>query len=232
MKRKLLLLLMGITLSLTGCNSSVSQEVYYVKVVELAELEEAYDAKVNELELLQADYEAKVKELETAQKDILDLQSKFNMEHTQLIKSQAELDAITNSNTKIEDESLRLFEDIYVPYANREKPFTFESVKTLADSCEYETEIVSATNDTNASIKISTTNGDYVYFAFSPINGINMITIVSFYQASSNSEVSLSNYSSDGSALYDTYDIHIIGDQLKDVNGIDDQRNFLFKNKP
>lgn len=61
-----------------------------------------------------------------------------------------------------------------------------------------------------------------------PINGIETIMTVSFYQSSNKSEVSLSNYSTDGSVKYDTYNTHIIGDSENTVNTVDEQKKFLF----
>jgi len=231
MKKKFYLLLIGTTLSLTGCGSSVSFEDYSTKVEELEILQENYDSKVNELEVLQANYDTNLKELTAAQKEIKDLQNKYEKEHEKLVNLQTELDSMSNAKTEPDEqqESIQFFEEVYLPYANREKPFIYEAVKTFANSCEYETEIVGATEDTNASITITSPNGDYVNFIFSPINDIDMIMIVSFYHASTNSEVSLSNYSPDGSASYDTYTTHVIGEKPQDVNGTDQQRNFLFK---
>ena len=237
MKKKLIVLMAGITLLLAGCDSSgstVMQKDYDAVLKELEEIKESYYSQKNELKLLQADNDEKIKELESIQKKLLELRTKYDKEHEEFINLQAEFDAITNPETQkdnIQDESLQLFEDVYLPYANREKTFTFNSVKTFANSCGYTAEIVEPTNDTNATIKISVTNGDYVYFSFSPINSIDTIITVSFYHAISNSEVSLSNFSSDGSASYDTFDTHIIGEQSKKVSGTDAQYSFLFGDK-
>lgn len=62
-----------------------------------------------------------------------------------------------------------------------------------------------------------------------PINGVETIMIISFYQASSNSEVSLDNYSSNGSSQYDQLSTHIIGESQKHVKSVEQQRQFLFK---
>ena len=140
------------------------------------------------------------------------------------ITTETETATITNENIV----SSKLFEEVYVPYANREKPFVFNTVMTYAQSVDYDTEIVEPTESEIGSIKIIDTTGDYVYFSFLPINDIETISTVSYYQSATNSEVSLNNYSSDGSEKYDEFNTHIIGEQSTKVNGIDDQRIFLF----
>lgn len=237
MKKKLVLLLIGLSLSLTGCDSSdstVMQKDYDAVLKELEEIKESYYSQKNELKLLQADNDEIIKELESIQKKYLELQSKYDIEHTEFIKLQEQLAVINNPEVQtdnVQDESLQLFEDVYLPYANRVNTFAFKNVKTFANSCGYEAEIVEPTNDINATIKISATNGDYVYFGFNLVDNIDMIMTVSFYHAASNSEVSLSNYSSDGSSIYDIYNTHVIGEQTKKVNGTDAQRDFLFNAK-
>lgn len=125
--------------------------------------------------------------------------------------------------------STELFESIYVPYANREKAFWFELVKTFVQTTEYEIEITEPTSDTIAEIKLTDNNGDYVYFAFNSINDIEVIIIVSYYRDATTSEVSMSNFSSDGSPAYDTFSTHVIGEQSNEVDGTAEQRLFLFK---
>ena len=117
-----------------------------------------------------------------------------------------------------------------MPFASREKSFLFEDVKNYLSTCEYNVEITGADNiDELTSIHVYDSNDDYVYFAFSPINDMDYIMTVNFYQSSTNSEVSLSNYSADGSASYDQYTTHIIGESSKTVKNVDQQRDFLFK---
>lgn len=121
-----------------------------------------------------------------------------------------------------------LFETVYLPYANRENNFVFSAVKSFVQSCGYDIEITEPTEEDFGRIQVNDTNGDYVYFSFMPINGIETIMTVSFYQSSSESEVSLSNYSTDGSVKYDTYNTHIIGGSENTVNTVDEQKKFLF----
>lgn len=144
-------------------------------------------------------------------------------------ESTTETSTVAESTTAPEKLSTDFFDNVYAPYANRKKPFIFEGVKTFSESCGYKTEITNPSDEDTGEIKIFDDNGDYVYFSFSPINGIETIMTVSFYQASSNSEVSLSNYSSDGSSEYDEFSAHIIGESKTKVKSVDQQRKFLFK---
>lgn len=123
-----------------------------------------------------------------------------------------------------------LFESIYAPYANREKSFIFNDVKAFIQTTDYEQEIIEPTANDLGTIKLIDENGDYVYFAFNVVNGIETIMSVSYYHNSTNSEVSLSNYSTDGSPAYDTFSTHVLGESETEVYGLDEQKNFLFNN--
>lgn len=140
-----------------------------------------------------------------------------------------EPETTTEASVEPEKPATDFFETVYAPYANREKPFNFYEVKAFSESCGYKTEITNPSDEEVGTIIITDDNGDYVYFAFSPINGVETIMIVSFYQASSNSEVSLDNYSSDGSRQYDRLSTHVIGESEMNVKSVDQQRQFLFK---
>lgn len=122
-----------------------------------------------------------------------------------------------------------LFTSVYVPYANREKSWYFRSVKSFAKSCDYSCKITKPTKNRFGQITISDSNGDYVYFGFmSNDDGDEIIMTVSFYQSESDSEVSLSNYSTDNSASYDTFTTHVIGEPDEEVSSTDEQQEFLF----
>lgn len=122
-----------------------------------------------------------------------------------------------------------LFTSVYLPYANREESWYFQSVKSFAKSCGYSHKITKPTKDDLGEIKISDSNGDYVYFCFMPSTiDDEIIMSVSFYQKKSNSEVSVSNYSTDSSASYDFFDIHVIGNDTEEVSSTDEQQEFLF----
>lgn len=125
-----------------------------------------------------------------------------------------------------------LFEEIYVPYAEREKAVIFHLVKEYAPQSGYEYEITEPSDNTVASIKFKS-ESDYVYIAFAPgIEDIELMMIVSYYQASTDSEVSMSNYSTERSPAYDKFQTHVIGEQENDVEGIKEQREFLFQTSP
>lgn len=122
-----------------------------------------------------------------------------------------------------------LFEEIYVPYAEREKARIFYAVKEYAPNSGYEYEIAEPSDNTPASVKFLS-GSDYVYIAFAPgVEDIELMMTVSYYQARTNSEVSMSNYSPERSALYDKFQTHIIGESPNDVPGINEQREFLFE---
>lgn len=108
MKKIFYLLLIGTTLSLIGCGSSVSFEDYSTTVEELEILQENYDCKVNELQILQANYDANLKELTAAQQEIKDLQNKFEKEHEKLVNLQAELENAVTLETETAPPSVNI----------------------------------------------------------------------------------------------------------------------------
>lgn len=126
-------------------------------------------------------------------------------------------------------ETTDLFENIYVPYANREMPSTFVMVEEFAKESGYEVNIVEPTDEIVGSIKLFDENGDYVYFSSKEVDDIEVIWKVSFYRAITNSEVNMTDYSSGKSISYNAeYNTHIIGESYQKVNGVDEQREFLF----
>ena len=122
-----------------------------------------------------------------------------------------------------------LFEEVYAPYAKREKSFAFGSVKAFVEESGYKYDIVEPDEDTIGAIKVLDGSGDYVYFSFYLCNDIETIMLVSYHQDSSNSEVSLSNYSDNNSSRYDILNTHVIGESSVEVKTLDEQRNFLFQ---
>lgn len=137
----------------------------------------------------------------------------------------------SNTDTPEELEISDLFREVYLPYATRENPFMFEAVKTFAQSLNsYTVEITDPTQEDIGSIKIADGNEDYVYFSFSPnSSGIEMIMTLSYHQAATNSEVSLSNLSTECSPEYDTFHTHILGETELQVDSPDEQKTFLFQ---
>lgn len=137
----------------------------------------------------------------------------------------------SNTGTPEELETSDLFKEVYLPYATRENPFMFEAVKTFAQNLNsYTVEITDPTQEDMGSIKIADGNEDYVYFSFSPnSSGIEMIMTLSYHQAATNSEVSLSNLSTDCSPEYDTFHTHILGETELQVDSPDEQKTFLFQ---
>ena len=140
-----------------------------------------------------------------------------------------ELESNYETETLQQIETTELFEQVYVPYANREKSFVFNGVKSFVENLEYDIKIMEPSEDDLCSIKIMDTTGDYIFFLFQPVNDIEVISLVSYHCAKTNSEVSMENYSIDGLPKYDKFKTHIIGENATEVSGTDEQRNFLFK---
>lgn len=142
----------------------------------------------------------------------------------------AENESLSNKRQEEESKISDLFKFVYLPYAKREKSFDYDAVKNFAESCKsiYNVEIHDPTADDGGSIKLTDDKNNYVYFAFSPVFGVNLIMMVNYYQDSTNSEVTLSNYSFDGSPQYDQFTTHIIGENQIHVDSSEEQQNFLF----
>lgn len=121
-----------------------------------------------------------------------------------------------------------LFETVYFPYANREKSFLFEAVKTFVQTTEYNVTIVEPTSEIMGTIELTDEDDNSVYFAFDFTNNVETIMTVSYYNSKTNSEVSLNNYSTDGLPKYDKFTAHVIGEESIVLNNPDEQRDFLF----
>ena len=173
-------------------------------------------------------------ETETATETIAETETETETITAAEMETETESETIIETETETESETSQsevtaLFKDVYLPYANREKPFIFDGVKTFAqNTTEYATEINEPGSDV-CFIKFTAENGDYVYFAFAPTtNNVYAIVTLSYYQASTNSEVSLDNYSPDCTAAYDTFHTHVLGESSKEVSGPSEQQSFLF----
>lgn len=147
--------------------------------------------------------------------------------NTEVIATYTYTSKITAPNKGIVEtpklKSSDLFEDIYVLYENHEMPSTFNTVEEFTKDIDYEVEILKPTDEIIGTVKLYDENGDYVYFSFKESKDIYAIVTVGFYQASTNSEVSIDNFNSDTFKYY----THIIGENNKEVIGIDEQREFL-----
>lgn len=131
-----------------------------------------------------------------------------------------------NSDTTNTIEMSALFETVYLPYVKRENAFDFNSVKAFVQSTSYTTEITEPTEEKIGQIKVLDENGNYVYFAFVPDDGVEVILTLTYFQVSSNSEVSFDNY---GSPEYDSYFTHVIGSDEESVSDVETQIKFLFQ---
>lgn len=127
-------------------------------------------------------------------------------------------------------ETTKLFDEIYTVYAEREQSFEFSAVVNFLEGYDtYQVTIKEPTETDVGQITVEDGTGDQVYFAFAPASdGREMIMTVSYFQAKSNSEVSLSNYSSDCDPSYDSFETHVLGEAGKEVSGVFAQTIFLF----
>lgn len=222
MKKKLLLVLLVTiaTISLVACNSKNQSHIEEPK--QEAESTELISVETTIKEMAELEETNSITEMFDSQEI-----TNISVEETTEPESETVLPLEGNEDQTIE--TTDLFEQIYVPYANREKSFIFNSVKSFVSTLEYKVEISEPTEEDLGEIKVIDINGDYVYFAFSPINDVQTIMIVSYYRAETGSEVSMDNYSFDGSPLYDNFTTHILGESNIEVSSTDEQRNFLFK---
>lgn len=131
----------------------------------------------------------------------------------------------TETTTAAKDSAL--FEDIYAKYVdpeqNERRAKVFSIVKNFVEGSSYETEIVES-----KSIKVLDDNGNYVYFGFKTLDGLDVINLITYYQASSNSEVSQKEYTGTELFKYEILTTHVIGEEEKEVDNIKQQKAFLF----
>ncbi|MCM1246466.1 MAG: hypothetical protein NC293_12565 [Roseburia sp.] len=127
-----------------------------------------------------------------------------------------------------EPKSTKLFDEIYLPYATREKPFAFSAVKSYIKASGFKSKIVKPSKKESGKITVTAKNGDSVFFAFYECNSLNLIMSVSYHSKKTDREVSLSNYSDNNAAQYDKLTTHIIGDSEEEVESVDEQCSFLF----
>lgn len=143
-----------------------------------------------------------------------------------LSETEQQFKASTETTTTATEDTA-LFEDIYAEYVdpakNERRPKVFSVVKTFVESTGYKTEIVNS-----ESIKVFDDNGNYVYFGFKPLDGLDVINLITYYQASSNSEVSQKEYTGTELFKYEILTTHVIGEEEKEVDNIKQQKAFLF----
>ncbi len=126
----------------------------------------------------------------------------------------------------------KLFEDVYLPYVQREKSISFENIKPYASTSEYVVEIIDSSDALFKSIKFNDIDGNYVYMTFDFANGVEVIRAISYVHASSNIEVLCTNTSNNNNLKYNQYRMHVIGSEYENSSGIDDQIEFLAQAKP
>lgn len=138
----------------------------------------------------------------------------------------------TTTTSDTQAKSLELFEAVYVPYVSRERPCSFDGVRNFAEVNNYKFEAVEPVNNkTPGTIILYGENDDYVYFNFPVIDNKETSMTISFYQGSSHKEVVRNDFSDYDRPSVDIYSTHTYTNgttQTKKVNGIDEQRQFLF----
>lgn len=123
----------------------------------------------------------------------------------------------------------KLFEKVYVPFASREKGCTFSKIESYIKTCGYKYKVKKPTKKDYGEIKVSASNGDYVYFCFYSTDVLDGILLVSYTQKKTNKSVQLANYSSENNYQNDILTIENLGKSPEDATSIKEQREFLFK---
>lgn len=122
-----------------------------------------------------------------------------------------------------------LFNDVYLPFVQREMGHTFDGASIAAQNCGFPYEIK---QDGMSGITIyadESRDGDTVWLGFLPNeDDIEMAYCVSYYAKAQNAEVSWNNLSTDGSAEYDFLNTHVLGELENKVDSVEDQAAFLF----
>lgn len=207
MKKQLTVLLMAfLACAVSGCSAP------------------ANDSIPNESEVKSTSFSQEISE-ESSQSSVSESSSTADTESSIVSTSSTESETPQTSETD-------LFDKVYSPYALRVYSPNNKDVTEFLKGCGFEYSV----STENGFTEIKVTSGeDYVYFCFAPrtVNGelnFDTFTTISYFNAASNSEVSLNNYSSDGDFEYDTLQTHIIGESSKDARSVTAQRDFVFSN--
>ena len=136
-----------------------------------------------------------------------------------------------SSETLSEHDVGGLFNDVYAWYADNQFSLEYQYATMRLNGFDYKFETVDPSEEDIGQVKVySNDSDDYVWMSFFPYNGVELLTQVSFYQASTNREVSVSNFSENRAPQYSKYDVHIIGSEETTVSSIQEQRSFLLEN--
>lgn len=147
-------------------------------------------------------------------------------------KQTTEPEKITESEEASEPEPepeiqmTELFENVYLPYVRKEKSSIFEGVQTFAENCSFRVEITEPTDEIVGKIKFYDENDNYVYMSFNLDSGLEVIKQISYFNPTSNAEVSYYDF---GDPKYNEYQVHYIGSEYKKVSGVQEQIKFLFQ---
>lgn len=226
--------------SYSSCSFSMFVDGHYITMLTLVDYNSSTDFFSSEPVTISDEYKVIVSDVYSSLFSSRDISNHFDSE---LDKLRERYSVPSTSDSSVESTSepaivptnapefSELFTTVYLPYAKRNKLWGFNPVKSFVQTCGYTSEIIEPTDDSNGSITVSDSNGDYVYFYFiqNQETGMYNIMSVGFYRASTNSEVSVSNYSSDGSRYYDKFGTHVIGESTNYVQSTDEQQSFLFQ---
>ena len=125
MKKNLIVILIGATLSLIGCGTAISQEDYDAQNKALQELQADYNAKVTELKNIQENYNAQTKELNSTKEKLKETQNELNVVKSELDEMQKEFDALNKNNNGSEFETTNIVEETTKPTSDTEKNIEF-----------------------------------------------------------------------------------------------------------
>ena len=133
-------------------------------------------------------------------------------------------------NEDIEIIPTSLFNDAYSVFVEQKESIIYDNVLAYIESLSYEFEAKHPIENNGLGIiQIHSSIGDgdrvAIIFADEPA-----ITIISYHQALSGSEVAKSNHSNNKAIEYDEYRTKLAGEYSVEVSGIEDQIKFLFAN--
>lgn len=143
----------------------------------------------------------------------------------------AELSDINKNESKVSfDDNIpvtTLFKDVFLKFADSVGISSFDGDKAIVDSLsEYKIEMETPTEEVLASFKIRDDKGDYVYLSYAPLNGTEILSIVSYNR--NGYEISITdNAHLDSKVQYNTHNLKAIN-KNNTVSNINELANFMF----
>lgn len=125
-----------------------------------------------------------------------------------------------------------LFNDLYLKFVNREAPLKYDQALIFLEHSGYKYEII---YESEGLIQYNvyaddTPNSDCVCLSFLDDSfSENMLISMSYTVTSKNLSAGWGNMATEGEAQYDRFATQVIGEAEKEVSGIKEQIDFLFK---